>query len=300
MQNILITGANGFIGSKLLNHISSVIDKKSKIILLSSTASQEYEYVLHKDYQFTADDFSDKGFDCIDIVIHAGAFTPKSSAEANLYNENFENVIRTNYLLNNLPNIPGKVIFLSTLDVYIKTTAIIDENTLLSPSGFYGSCKLFCEKMIEQWGKNVNCKVEILRLGHIYGSGEEAYKKLIPQAIRSILQGKNPIIFSEGTEKRSYLHIDDCVRAIWNATLLKEDAGPINIVSGKAYAIKDIIQKLIDISEKDLNIEVLNKPIIVWDILFNAEKMKRYLTNEQIDIAEGLKEEFYNFNENKN
>ncbi|MEO7561812.1 MAG: SDR family oxidoreductase [Ferruginibacter sp.] len=295
MGYILITGASGFIGSKLVNYISSVLEDKSRILLLSSAHSAEYGYVLHKNYKFATSGFLDKGYSQIDVVIHAGAFTPKSSVEANLYNENIRNVINTNYLLNNLPCIPAKFIFISTLDVYEATTEVINENTPLQPSGFYGICKLFCEKMIEQWGKQNESKIQILRLGHIYGSGEEAYKKLIPEAIRKILQDKSPVIYSEGEEKRSYLHINDCVRAIWNSLQLQEEVGPINIVSGKAYAIKEIIQLLINISRKNISMEILNNKIKVCDMLFDTRKMEKYLTTEKVTITEGLEQEFNNF-----
>jgi nucleoside-diphosphate-sugar epimerase len=296
MGYILVTGGNGFIGSKLINYISSVSDEeRNRILLLTSQPSIEYHYVLHKNYQFASNDFLNKGYDQIDVVIHAGAFTPKSSVEANLYDENYSNIVNTYHLLHQLPNIPDKIIFVSTLDVYQKTTEIIDENSVLNPSGFYGVCKLFCERMVELWCKQNNCTPQILRLGHIYGEGEEAYKKLIPEAIRNIQQNKNPVIQSAGNEKRSYLHVSDCIKAIYNSLNLQDYIGPVNIVSKNAYAIKDIIQILIEVSGKDLTAQILNKEIPVWDIIFDNQKMEKYLGVEQKNFAEGLKQEFYNF-----
>lgn len=297
MGYILITGSSGFIGNKLVDYISSVSgEEHNRILLLTSLPSAKYHYLLHKDYKFTSTDFLEKGYEQIDIVIHAGAFTPKSSADTNLFNENFSNIINTRHLLDNLPNIPAKFIFTSTLDVYEQTTEIIDEFTRLSPSGFYGNCKLFCEKMIELWCKQNNCTPQILRLGHIYGEGEEKYKKLIPEVIRNIRQNKNPVIQSSGNEKRSYLHISDCVKAIHSSLKLQDYIGVVNIVSKNANAIKDIVQMLIDISETNLKVQILNKEIIVWDIVFDNRKMEKFLTVEQKNFSEGLKQEFHNFN----
>ena len=53
-----------------------------------------------------------------DLVLHIGAFTPKSGIEANDINKSNANIFNTKYLLDNLPNFPEKFIFLSTLDVY--------------------------------------------------------------------------------------------------------------------------------------------------------------------------------------
>jgi nucleoside-diphosphate-sugar epimerase len=297
MGYILITGGGGFIGSKLVEYISTVSDKEpSQILLLSSKPSTQHNYILHKNYLFTSQDFLAKGYDCIDIVIHAGAFTPKHSKEANSYDENYSNVSNTHHLLNQLPNIPKKIIFISSLDVYQHTTEIIDEQTPIEPSGFYGTCKFFCEKMVEQWCLQNNCIPQILRLGHIYGEGEESYKKLIPETIRNIKQNKNPVIQSAGNEKRSYLHVNDCVKAIWHSLLLEKNVGPINVVSNRPYSIKDIMEILINISTKSLKTEILNKGIPVWDMVFNNSKMEKYLAFEQKNFVEGLKEEFYNFN----
>ena len=153
--------------------------------------------------------------------------------------------------------------------------------------------------MVEQWGKQYASVVQVLRLGHIYGQGEEAYKKLIPETIRNIKSDKAPVIYSAGNEKRSYLHISDCVRAIWSAVQLDEPIGPVNIASAKAYPIKDIIQILVDVSGKNLRPDILYKNIPVRDVLFDNKKMEHYLTVEEQCLHEGLKQQFYNFNNSK-
>jgi nucleoside-diphosphate-sugar epimerase len=292
MGHILITGASGFIGKHLLQYAAEAsVDKKS-IVLLTSSSIEGYTCIPHKNYQFTKSDFSAKGINEIDIVIHAGAFTPKSSAEANNYESNFSNVTNTQYLLENLPNTPAKFIFLSTLDVYQHTEAVIDEQTATVPAGFYGKCKLFCEQMIVQWFKAKGGIPQILRVGHIYGPGEEAYKKFIPETIRNIKQDKNPQIYTHGTEKRSYLHVKDCVKAIWNAVQLKEYVGPVNIVSSKASSINEIVELIIGVSGKKIQADVLKKDIPVWDIVFNNSKMKQHLVDESVNLTEGLRDEY--------
>ncbi len=296
MGHILITGTGGFIGKHLLQYISDAAPEyNNQIVLLTSSPIKGYTCVQHRNYRFTKDDFLSLDVNEIEAVIHAGAFTPKSSAEANNYEDNFSNVSNTHYLLDHLPNIPLKFIFLSTLDVYQHTKDVIDEQTPSIPSGFYGMCKLFCEQMIVQWAKKNGCVPQILRVGHIYGPGEEAYKKFIPEAIRNIKQDKKPTVYTHGTEKRSYLHVKDCVKAIWKALQLKEYIGPVNIVSSRPSSINEIVEIIINLSGKKLQAEVLHKDIPAWDIVFDNSKMKKHLSGESIFLAEGLKEEYENF-----
>ncbi|MFX4253329.1 NAD-dependent epimerase/dehydratase family protein, partial [Aliarcobacter butzleri] len=119
-------------------------------------------------------------------------FTPKSGIEANDINKSNANIFNTKYLLDNLPNFPEKFIFLSTLDVYGKIETIIDESSFTNPLTMYGWSKLYCEKLLENWSKENNIILQILRIGHIYGKGEKAYKKVIPITIQKLKNGENP------------------------------------------------------------------------------------------------------------
>ncbi len=295
MKTILITGATGFIGNHLLGHILKNNTEEARIVLLTSVPSDDHPFVLHNGYSFSKESFIAKGFSQIDIVIHAGAYTPKSGAMANNYSDNYRNVVNTNHLLNNLPNIPEKFIFLSTLDVYQETKGIITEETPVNAASFYGVSKAYCEKMVVQFCADKGIVCQVLRLGHIYGRGEEKYKKLVPAAIRNIRQGTAPVLFSKGNEMRSYLHVSDCVSAIWAASRLKEYIGPVNVVSKNPVSIKNILELLIDISGKDLKIEYKENPIAGSDMIFDNLKMETHLVKERKNLAEGLREEYEHF-----
>jgi nucleoside-diphosphate-sugar epimerase len=176
-MNILITGANGFIGKNLLKHVKNEnLFNSDNLILLSNKKIDGYQCIEHKNYSFSKDDFLIKGINNIEILIHIGAFTPKTNSQANDIEKSYSNVKNTVYLLDNIPNVPNKIIFTSTIDVYKNTNIIIDENSETNPISLYGWSKLLCEKIIEQYGYQNNSIVQILRIGHIYGNGEEEYK----------------------------------------------------------------------------------------------------------------------------
>jgi nucleoside-diphosphate-sugar epimerase len=298
MGYTLITGASGFVGKNLLRHLDEKHpEAKDKILILGSSDSLDYSVIPHKGYRFSSDDFTSRGFHEIDAVIHLGAFTPKTAADAKLYEENYSNVVNTNHLLHNLPNKPEKFVFISTLDVYQQTADAISEQTPTIPAGFYGKCKLFCEQLVINWCEQNNVIPQVLRLGHIYGIGEEEYRKLIPEAIRKIINNERPVIYTAGKEKRSFLHTEDCVQAIWGALYLPEFIGPVNIASSFSYSVKEIIQKIIDISGKDIQAEILNNNIETRDIVFDNGKMCAHFGEEQIDIGSGLTQEYKTFNE---
>ncbi|MCT7520062.1 NAD-dependent epimerase/dehydratase family protein [Aliarcobacter cryaerophilus] len=289
---LLLTGTTGFIGQNLLKFIELNYKNHYEIVLLSSAINENYKTVLHKNYTFNKQDFEKNGILKVDIVLHIGAFTPKSGIEANDINKSNANIFNTKYLLDNLPNFPEKFIFLSTLDVYGKVEEVISEKILPNPITLYGWSKLYCEKMIENWAKGNNVIIQILRVGHIYGKGEESYKKVIPITIQRLKEGNAPQIFGTGFEKRSFLHVDDVCSMILKSIKLVKYEGVINLCSAHSFTIKEIIDMLIEISAENLEINYINTENVGIDFEFDTLKMNKLLGYEKINMKDGLKDEY--------
>lgn len=292
-KTLLITGSTGFIGKHILKQLENNYIDKYNIVLLSSVSHQSFNTILHNDYTFTKNDFYKMGIKYIDIVLHIGAFTPKSGIEANDIEKSNSNIFSTKYLLANLTNTPEQFIFLSTIDVYGKIDTIINEKSQVNPLAMYGWSKLYCEKMLDSWALEHNVLIQILRVGHIYGKGEEAYKKVIPVTIEKIKNGENPQIFGSGEEKRSFLDVKDVCNFIMKSLELKTYEGVINLCSAKSYSIREIIEILLKISNSKLRIEYKQTQAKGVDLIFDTSKMNRLLGYEQIDIEEGLSNEYY-------
>lgn len=298
-MNILMTGATGFIGKNLLrvfetNHYYN----KSEIVLLTSREIAGYKCIIHKDYKFCKEDFYKLKAQGIDALILLGAFIPKVSSEANDIQRSISNIVNTEYLLENIPTIPKKIIYLSTIDVYGPNINILMEDNIPDPISLYGQSKLFIEKVLEIWSKNNNSILQILRIGHIYGEGEDAYKKILPISIKTILENRSPVIYTSGKEKRSFLYIDDCCEMIANSLCLKKYVGPINIVSNKSVSVLELVNLIISISGKNISPNIENRNIDTKDFIFNNDKMVKYLGKEKISLREGITKE-YEYFENK-
>lgn len=290
---LLLTGTTGFIGQNLLKFIELNYENDYEIVLLSSSINKNYKTVLHKNYTFNKQDFEENGILKIDLVLHIGAFTPKSGIEANDINKSNANIFNTKYLLDNLPNFPETFIFLSTLDVYGKIETIINESNVTNPLTMYGWSKLYCEKLLENWSKENNIILQILRVGHIYGKGEKAYKKVIPVTIDRLKNEMNPQIFGTGYEKRSFLHVDDVSNLIMKSILLQKYEGVINLCSSNSYTIKNIIEMIIEISNKKVQIDYIETENRSIDFEFDTLKMNKLLGFEKINIKDGLSDEYF-------
>ncbi len=287
---ILITGASGFIGKHLLDALVLKYGS-NQVLALTSKPTTACAYLLHNNYEFERDYFVDNGFDDIRIIIHAGAFTPKNTNQSNEISFSNSNILNTQKLLDaNLEKLE-KIIFLSTIDIY-GVDEIISENSIESPVSLYGYSKLYCEKMIEIWSRKNEIKCQILRIGHVYGPGEEEYQKIIPLMMKRVLHNETIQIWGMGNELRSFIFIKDIVASIMNSIALQEDVGVINVVGGRPISINDLVQKIKNLSETELSIEYVQANTTGRNLVFDNFKMLRWLLEQETDFDIGLNAEF--------
>ncbi|MFW1746760.1 NAD-dependent epimerase/dehydratase family protein [Acinetobacter guillouiae] len=288
-MKILLTGASGFIGSHILIKLIKNFGKDSVVVLTSQEIPNVncVVYNSHKDFNLRKDDLNN-----ITHIIHAGAFTPKDSKSANDLNACFSNIEYLKELLSfKLINLT-RFINLSTLDVYALTKEILSEESIIKPISLYGSSKLYCEEMLKAFSHEKKIDYINLRIGHVYGPGEEKYKKVLPLSIQKILEGKSVEVFGEGDELRSFIFISDVVESIINAIKVSVSNININVVSGISVSIKELLSKLIEISGKSLKIEQKESNHEKRNLVFNNELLLNTLLKSETDLMNGLKVEY--------
>lgn len=281
----LITGSTGFVGQAVMKEFVAS-GCNDEIILLSSKNNGTYPTCI---YQCEGDRYTWNIPSDIELLIHIGAWTPKSGNESQDIDKGFCNISFTKEILNSLSNLK-KIVFISTLDVYAPSKAPIRESSLVKPISIYGYSKLYCEEMVKAWSEQHGISCCILRLGHIYGVGEAAYKKLIPMLIQQALKGDTINIYSDGNELRSFLNVDDCARIIVRASK-GEIAGLFNVVSGNSVSVKDIAYTIKRLANSSSEIVVQNKPVETRDMVFDNTLLKESFPEEEKSLEQGLLEE---------
>lgn len=293
---ILLTGASGFIGKHLLIKLTEQFGKNN-IIALTSKPISNFNYILDENYSLDTLKASLKN---INTIIHSGAYIPKKGSDANNWLGCNSNIINTHkLLLAILESNVNNLIFLSTSDVYAKNK-VLTEEAPLSPQTLYGQSKVYCEKMIEAWGQEKQKIFQILRIGHVYGPGEETYQKIIPVTMKRIAQGLSPQIWGSGEEIRSFIYIKDLVDAIVKSLDFTKFLGPINIAGQHSISINNLVRLIQNISNDTSTIEYMPTNISVNNIHFDNHKMKTLLTSEKVSLEEGLELEWLSIKASKN
>jgi UDP-glucose 4-epimerase len=248
-KNVLVTGATGFIGRHLVNRL--LHERANVWALLRQPVNSlpaEVHQVIGVLEHLDASVWHSNGVPAFDTIYHLGAYTPKANSAANDLQRNYSaNIVGTRQLLHTLNALPACIVLASTLDVYapVEDGTKLSELSPVDPASLYGSSKLFTEAYIAHWANQMGVSAVILRYGHIFGPGEEAYKKLIPETIRRLLNGVSPVVYGDGSATRDLLYVDDAIEATIRAACLPvTDVGPVNIVRGESVSIRKVVEVL--------------------------------------------------------
>lgn len=288
-MKVLLTGASGFIGSKILTALLKKYGFES-VLVLSSKPISKAEYVVYKS---TADfGTSHTQFDDITHIIHAGAFIPKESAQINDLELCFSNIEFTKNLLCHKFKKLELFINLSTIDVYQQCSDSLSEKSHVLPKSLYGSSKLYCEEMVKKSADHHEYKYLNLRIGHVYGPGEEKYKKALPSFIKKILANESPEIWGDGGDLRSFIFIDDVVESVLNSFELTKNNIDINIVSGQSISILELLEIVIAVSGKNIIPLIKDSNHAKNNIVFDNSLLMNSLLKKETDLQYGVALEY--------
>ena len=170
----------------------------------------------------------------------------------------------------------GRVVSAGTCAEYDWSVGRCDEKTTpLAPKSPYSRNKDELRVRLESLSEQRGFSAAWARLFFLYGPGEPA-GRLVPSIINHLLQDE-PAECSEGTHQRDFIYVQDAAAAL--VALVQSDlAGPVNIGSGKAVAVRDIAMKLG---------EALSKPQLIQLGARNCDRAEPPLVVACTDRLEG-------------
>jgi nucleoside-diphosphate-sugar epimerase len=128
-----------------------------------------------------------------------------------------------------------------------------EAETPTRPATPYGVCKNALREMLASYADETGMSAAWGRVFLLYGPHEDP-RRLVPSVIRSLLKGE-PARCTQGTQVRDFLHVRDVASAF--AALLESPVeGPVNIASGEAVAVKDVVRAIGRLMGRDALIEL--------------------------------------------
>lgn len=116
------------------------------------------------------------------------------------------------------------------------------ETDPLDGSEPYEASKTITDILARTYARSYGLPTRIARCGNIYGPGDWNWSRIVPGTIRSLLIGEAPVLRSDGTPVRDYLHVDDAVTAY--LALATADVAPgeaFNFSSGERRSVREVV-----------------------------------------------------------
>jgi dTDP-glucose 4,6-dehydratase len=233
MQNLLVTGGCGFIGTNFIRYLLTASEYKGRVINVDkltyagnpqNLADVEADYPDR--YLFVRADICDREtlarvFDTheIDAVCH---FAAESHVDRSIVGPEdfvYTNVVGTFNLLEAARARQDHLeLFhhISTDEVFgsLEAGGLFTEETAYDPSSPYSATKAASDHLVRAYGRTYDLPVTLSNCSNNYGPYQFP-EKLVPLIILNALEGKSLPVYGDGRNVRDWLYVTDHCEAVW-------------------------------------------------------------------------------------
>jgi len=257
---VLVTGAEGFIGSHLcsrlvregarvaalacpgadLSRLSNLSDK----ISINSLDVREIDRLK----EFVAAEKPQR-------IFHLAAITDVDRSWDSLPMVTDVNLGGTINLLRALSSIDYEILITTcTAEAYGRNPAPFLEEMPLDPISPYSFSKAAASSFCRMAAASLGASVRVLRLFLVYGPGQ-GEERFLPQLIRAALTGQS-FRMTAGEQTREYTYIDDVVEGFLLAARKGHGEGEVyNLGSGQEISLKSLVEKVGEITGKKVKLD---------------------------------------------
>jgi len=232
-RNVFVTGATGFVGSWV---IKALVEKGANVIILVRDHKPKSALKYMPDVQsnlgavitgsITEYRVVERIFNEyeIDTCFHLAAQAIVAAANRSPLSTFESNIKGTWNILEAARNAPllERMVVASSDKAYGEHDRLpYTEEYCLRALHPYDASKACADILARTYFNTYELPVAVSRCANIYGGGDLNFSRIVPDTIRSIIQGKNPIIRSDGTPVRDYMYILDAVNAFRKRLMIK-------------------------------------------------------------------------------
>ncbi len=305
-KNILVTGGNGLVGGHLVEALLK--EKPNQIVcLVRSNDPKSYFSLQGFDKQVVCafGDLKDKER-MVDVVsryeinhiFHLGAQPIVNTAFLNPYETLTTNIMGTVNILE-AARIKGdleSIVVASSDKAYGKKCSLAKENEPLAGDHPYDVSKSSADLISMAYFRTYNLPVTISRFGNIYGPGDLNINRIIPGIMKSLLDGVELELRSDGTFKRDYVYVKDVAKGYVDlAKNIKISRGEaFNFSTGFNFSVLGLIENVSQVLGMKINYKIVNnQKNEIPEQSLDFEKVKRMLNWEaKFSFEESVKETF--------
>jgi CDP-glucose 4,6-dehydratase len=170
------------------------------------------------------------------------------------------------------------------------------EDAALQPIYPYDVSKAAADMIARSYWHTYELPVAVTRFANIYGGGDMNFSRLVPETVSAVIDGRRPVIRSDGSPERDFLYAEDVAGAyiaISDALERGEGAGEaFNAGWGKPSSVREVVDLICELAGSDLEPDIRGEgnPAGEIDRQFLDPSKIRAMTGwePRIDLREGL------------
>ncbi len=247
----LITGVNGFVGPYLKDYL---LQNGHEVYGTDISSGKHVD--LQVDLLDREGVLSLMGEVKPDLIFHLAAQSSVKLSWSKPELTSHVNVDGTRNLLDAVKeHVPqSKILLVSSADIYGPIDGVMKENSKLNPISPYGKSRVEQEKLALSYGLNLVVSRSFSHTGP--GQSPVFVCSDFAKQIAEIENGGESLIMTGDLNvKRDFTDVRDIVRAYLMAVMDCKANSVFNICSGRVYLIKQVLDILIDLTDKDILIE---------------------------------------------
>jgi nucleoside-diphosphate-sugar epimerase len=296
-RKVVVTGANGFIGSNLVKRLLSshaevvCITRPGADLWRLADIKQDITLVPH-DLQYKMSDLTRSSVRIADFIYHLGASGVNQSFTDNtsMISANVGGTVEM--LTAALDWGVSRFIYCGSCFEYGSGTWL-SEDHLPHPMNQYAASKSAAWMHLNAFARQYDLDVVSLRPFTVYGPFEGGFR-LVAQTISRALEG-TPIQLTKGEQSRDFVYVDDLVDAFLLAASAPGVSGEtINVCTGVATSVRSIVETILRITGTASEPEFGALPyrdVELWELSGNPDKARRLLKWEPVrSLDDGIEQ----------
>jgi UDP-glucose 4-epimerase len=297
MENVLVTGGAGFIGS----HVATALAQQGYQVIALDDLSGGFRENLSESIQLEVGSVLDR--DLIGrlfekyhfkYVFHLAAYAAEGLSHFIKHFNYQNNLIGTVNLINASVNHEVKCfVFTSSIAVYGKGQLPMTEELTPMPEDSYGIAKYAAELELKVSHEMFGLNYVIFRPHNVYGEHQnigDRYRNVIGIFMNQIMQGKPMSIFGDGLQSRAFSYIDDVAPLIARSVNIPEAYNQVfNIGADTAYTVTELAKVVARAMGVEPNIQYLTARNEVMHAFSSHAKIARIFGDiPQTSLADGI------------
>jgi CDP-glucose 4,6-dehydratase len=109
----------------------------------------------------------------------------------------------------------------------------------------YDASKAAADTIARSYAHAYGLPLAVTRFANVYGGGDLNFSRLIPETVIAVLDGRSPVIRSDGSPERDFLYVDDAVSAYLAIAGALEDGAAgeaFNAGGGQPHSVREVVE----------------------------------------------------------